>query len=76
MAYMRKKFSQPLRIEDPSVSSFITSRTINSKLWFVNNKRFENRVLGYVAKSVEKYSVILHALVFQGNHIHILASFT
>ena len=72
---MSKKFSQPLRIEDPSVSSFITSRTINSKLWFVNNKRFENRVLGYIAKSAEKYSVILHAVVFQGNHIHILASF-
>ena len=69
------KFSQPLRIEDPTVGSFITSRTVNSKLWFVNNEKFEQRVLGYVAKYVEKYSVNLNALVFQGNHCHLGASF-
>ena len=67
--------SQPLRIEDNTVESFITSRTINSRLWFVNNKKFEARVLGYIAKAQQNCSAVLFSVVFQGNHIHILALF-
>ena len=69
------KRSQPLRIEDETMSSFITSRTINSRLWFVSNKRFEQRVLGYIAKAQQIHAVIVYAVVFQGNHVHILALF-
>ena len=67
--------SQPLRIEDNTVTSFVTSRTINSALWFVNNAKFQKRVLGYLAKYQQKYSVILYSVVYQGNHFHINAHF-
>ena len=67
--------SQPLRYEDNSVTSFITSRTINSRLWFVNNKTLENRILGYLAKYVEKYKVVLYGANMQGNHVHLAAYF-
>ena len=67
--------SQPLRIEDSSVYSFITSRTINSRLWFVRNKRLEDRILGYLAKYVDSHKVELYATNIQGNHVHIAARF-
>lgn len=67
--------SQQLRIEDNTVKSFATSRTINSALWFVNNQEFEKRVLGYLAKYQQEMSVTLYALNIQGNHYHLTAHF-
>lgn len=69
------KRSQPLRIEDPERILFITSKTINSALWFVNNKKLEEQILTYLAKYQHKYGVILYAMVFQGNHYHLIARF-
>lgn len=62
--------SQPLRIEDPERGSFVTSRTINSRLWYVNNAELEERLLGWLARYREKYEVKLYAFVRQGNHDH------
>ncbi|MCC6933797.1 MAG: transposase [Deltaproteobacteria bacterium] len=67
--------SQPLRIEDSSVASFCTSRCVNSLLWFVNNSRVEERMLGYLAMYQQKYSVIIYAYKVMGNHVHLGARF-
>lgn len=69
------KFSQPLRIEDPRFSSFTTSRTQQSRLWFVNNRGLEERILGYGAKYQQKYQVTLYAFVFSGDHVHTASHF-
>ena len=68
-------WSQPLRIESIEYPQLITSRTINSKLWFVNNKALEYRVNGYLAKYQAKYSVQLYAHAIVGNHYHLVARF-
>ena len=68
-------WSQPLRVETPQHSVLITVRTINSRLWFINNKALEHYILGYLAKYQQKYNVIVYALSIQGNHIHIIARF-
>lgn len=70
-----KKQSQPLRIECGDFASFITSRTINSRLWFVNNQRLETTCLTHLARYVEKYRVELYAFVLMGNHHHEVARF-
>lgn len=67
--------SQPLRIENPRLGSFGTSKTINGRLWFVNNRPLEERILGYLAKYREKHEVTLYAFVLQGNHSHVTAQF-
>ena len=69
------KQSQPLRVETPLYASFGTARTINSALWFVNNIALEERILGYLAKYADKYSVTLYAFVFSGSHFHPLLHF-
>ena len=53
----------------------ITCRTINSALWFVNNKELELAILAYLAKYLEKYQVIIYAFVLLGNHYHLLVKF-
>lgn len=68
--------SQPLRIESPQYSSFCTSRTVNSALWFVNNPELEERILGYLAKYQEKYQVKLNAFTIQGSHYHSMNYFS
>ncbi|MFN8391899.1 MAG: hypothetical protein U0136_16540 [Bdellovibrionota bacterium] len=73
--FKRKTQSQPLRIEDPRYASFITSRCLNSALWFVNNKPLDNHMLGYLGKYREKHNVTLYAFVMQGNHYHTVAKF-
>ena len=72
---MGKTWSQPLRVEDSEHVQLSTSRTINSVLWFVNNKALENHILAYLAKYVQKHSVELYAFVIVGNHYHIEAEF-
>lgn len=71
----RKKQSQPLRIESSDFASFITSRTINSRLWFVNNQRIERICLTNLARYGEKYGAELYAFALMGNHHHEVARF-
>ena len=70
-----KKQSQPLRIECGDFASFITSRTINSRLWFVNNQDIERICLTNLARYGEKYGVELFAFALMGNHHHEVARF-
>jgi REP element-mobilizing transposase RayT len=57
------------RIESPELANFLTTRTRNSELWFVNNQSLEESILGYAAKYAERYGVKLYALAIEGNHI-------
>lgn len=66
--------SNQFRIETGK-ESLLTSRTINSKLWFVRSPEFSQAVLGYVAKYSQQFGVVLYALIIMGNHFHILAGF-
>lgn len=68
-------WSQPIRVECTDKAQLITCRTINSALWFVNNKALEQAVLSYLAKYAEKYGVILYAFTIVGNHYHMVARF-
>ena len=67
--------AQDLSIEDPEATFFITSRTIDSKLWLVNNPILEERILAYLAKYTHDYSVDLYKFKLMGNHYHMLAGF-
>lgn len=64
------KQSNPLRIESSELFSFITSRTINSCLWFLRNTSLETHVLSYLAKYQEEHTVDSYAYVMMGNHAH------
>ena len=66
---MGKTWSQLLRVEDSEHVRLSSSRTINSVLWFVNNKALENHILAYLAKYVQKHSVELYAFVIVGNYV-------
>ena len=63
------------RIETAKFKNFITTRTRNSELWFVNNTRLEETILGSAALLAERYSVKWYALAIEGNHIHGVADF-
>jgi len=68
-------WSQPIRVECTDKVQLITCRTINSALWFVNNKKLEYMMLAYLAKYAEKYGVLLYAFAIVGNHYHMVAKF-
>lgn len=68
-------WSQPIRVECTDKVQLITCRTINSALWFVNNKKLEYMLLAYMAKYAEKYGVLLYAFAVVGNHYHMVARF-
>ncbi len=57
------------RIEPKTVASFITSRSRNSELWFVNNRSLEEAILGYAAKFTERYKVTVYALAIEGSKL-------
>lgn len=57
------------------MGNLLTTRSIKSRLWFVNNPKLENACLGYAAKFSKRYSVKLYALGIEGNHIHATALF-
>src|SRR5262249_8637853 len=57
------------RIESKTIPSFLTTRARASELWFVNNRRLEEAVLGYAAKFTARYEVDLYALAIEGNHV-------
>ena len=44
-------WSQPIRVECTDKVQLITCRTINSALWFVNNKKLEQMLLAYLAEN-------------------------
>ena len=68
-------WSQPIRVECTDKAQLITCRTINSALWFVNNRKLEYMLLAYLAKYAEKYGVLLYAFTLVGNHYHMVAKF-
>ena len=63
------------RIEDPFQASFLTTRSRNSELWFVNNPELEQAILGYLAKYSSRYAVKLYAFAVEGNHNQGVAKF-
>jgi hypothetical protein len=63
------------RIECEDVSSFQTTRTRNSELWFVNNPGLEEAILGYAARYASRYEAKIYALAIEGNHIQKVALF-
>jgi hypothetical protein len=63
------------RIECKDVASFQTTRSRNSKLWFVNNDALEEAILGYAARYATRYEVKMYALAIEGNHIQKVATF-
>ena len=63
------------RIESDTIASFLTTRSRNSELWFVNNQELEHTILGFAAKYAKRYSVKLYALAIEGNHIQGAALF-
>lgn len=64
------------RIESKELASYVTSRSRNSELWFINNLRLEEAILGYLAKYLERYKVKLYGIAIEGNHIQGPAHFT
>lgn len=63
------------RIEDPVLASFLTTRSRNSELWFVNNPELEQVILGYLAKYKDTREVKLYAFAIEGNHNQSVAKF-
>lgn len=63
------------RIEHRDFASLATIRSRNSELWFVNNQKLEESILGYAAKFAARYEISLYALSIEGNHIHTLAKY-
>lgn len=57
------------RIEAPHLANFLTTRSINSQLWFINNPRLEDAILGYTAQFADRYGVKIYALAIEGSHI-------
>lgn len=66
---------EQLKINIRDEVCLITIRTQNSKLWFVNNRDFEEELLGYLAKYQSIYGVILYGFILMGNHYHLIAKF-
>ena len=63
------------RIETTLYSSFLTTRSRNSELWFINNKPLEHATLGYLAKFAARYEMRLYAFAIEGNHHQLPAMF-
>ncbi|MBX7137609.1 MAG: transposase [Oligoflexia bacterium] len=67
--------SQPLRIENSEDVLLITTRTIGSRLWFVNNPALERKVLAFLARYQRLYGAVIYAFCLMGNHYHLIARF-
>lgn len=57
------------RVEAKDIANFLTSRTIQSRLWFINNEALEEAILSFAAKYSARYEAKLYALAIEGNHI-------
>lgn len=66
---------QTLRYECSKTIWLITTRTIKSRLWFVNNRAFHRAVAAYLAKYQAKYGVDIFGFIIMGNHYHLVARF-
>ena len=66
---------QEIRIEESKRLCHITTRTVASELWFINNRRLEHEILTYLARNASKYGVIIYGFALMGNHYHLLATF-
>ena len=64
-----------LRIEDSESIFFLTNRSIESRLWFINNKELELKILSFLARYQDMYGVELYSFVLMGNHYHLIARF-
>jgi REP element-mobilizing transposase RayT len=58
------------RVETADYTNFVTTRTRNSELWFVNNQKLEHEVLGSFAKCLDRYKADVFAISLEGSHIH------
>ena len=67
--------AQPLSIENKEWVYLITTRTAGSRLWLINNKELESRILGALARYQSIHSVVIYAFILMGNHYHLLAGF-
>ncbi|MFN8389429.1 MAG: transposase [Bdellovibrionota bacterium] len=67
--------SRDLSIEHADFVFFSTSRTMNSRLWFVNNAQLHYMILAFLARYQEMYGVVIYAFIIMGNHFHLLAKF-
>lgn len=67
--------AQPLRHEDSQRVDLVTTRTQNSRLWFVNNHELELEILASLAKYQSLHGVTLYSFALQGNHDHLTGSF-
>lgn len=67
--------AEQLKYNDPSEICFITTRTALSKLWFINNSRFCEEILGYLAKYQQLFQVEIYHFIIMGNHYHLIARF-
>ena len=63
------------RIESNQYASFITTRTRNEELWFVNNPTLEKDILLRMAVATERYQAKIYAVAIEGNHIQLPADF-
>jgi putative transposase len=63
------------RIESSQETYLITTRTIESRLWLVNNAKLHERICAFLARYREMYQIKLHAFVIMGNHYHLVARF-
>lgn len=67
--------AQPLRIERDDAADLITTRTENSRLWFINNEELQDEILGALARYQSIHGVTLYSFALQGNHDHITGTF-
>lgn len=63
------------RIETSEYGDFLTTRSRNSELWFVNNEPLEEALLGYLSRYKTRYDVKIYAFAIEGNHIQMTAEF-
>jgi hypothetical protein len=57
------------RIETAYLASFQTTRSRNSELWFIQNPKLEQAVLGRLAKISSRYGALVYAFAIEGNHV-------
>lgn len=67
--------AQPLSIENKEWIVFITTRTAQSRLWFINNKVLERDILSCLARYQAVYEVEIFGFILMGNHYHLIARF-
>lgn len=64
-----------IRYEHPERIWFVTAKTANDRLWFVNNKPLECAILAWLAKYSQVYGALIYAFKLMGNHYHLVVRF-